>query len=194
MTSPAPVPTPTLWKKGEALYSLTNNKFASVTRCQTLVHIRQYTETDTGDLKSTRRGFTLLPEEFNQLLSINIAILRDVFAVTPVSDQQWQQEEQQQETPQQPDTRQMVPPTPTPSPLMQRRETTTMTKPPKKRLRLHIPAIATTTAPPAATEGQEICLPDIQPQLYAQHIDTIVNQLLNGDETMSGYGQTEQCR
>ncbi|KAK7480032.1 hypothetical protein BaRGS_00028765 [Batillaria attramentaria] len=137
MTSPAPVapvPTPTLWKKGEALYSLTNNKFASVTRChdQTLVHIRQYTETDTGDLKSTRRGFTLLPEEFNQLLSISSAILRDVFAVTPVSDQQWQQEEQQQETPQQPDTRQMVPPTPTPSPLMQRRETTTMTKPPKK--------------------------------------------------------------
>ncbi|KAK7478544.1 hypothetical protein BaRGS_00030216 [Batillaria attramentaria] len=120
--------------------------------------------------------------------------LRDVFAVTPVSDQQWQQEESTQETPQQPDTRQMVPPTPTPSPLMQRRETTTMTKPPKKRLRLHIPAIATTTAPPAATEGQEICLPDTQPQLYAQHIDTIVNQLLNGDETMSGYGQTEQWR
>ncbi|KAK7506498.1 hypothetical protein BaRGS_00001973 [Batillaria attramentaria] len=76
------------------------------------------------------------------------------------------------------------------TPLLQRRETKSTTKPPKKRLRLNFPpsaATATTTSSPATAEGVEIHIPDIQPQLYTQSIDTVVNQLLTGDETMSGY-------
>ena len=72
--------TPDMWIKGEALYHLTDYKFASVTsvRGEVLVHIRQ----STNNLKRTKQGISIRPAEFEKLMSVSSAISRDIAALT----------------------------------------------------------------------------------------------------------------